>query len=131
MWRFVTTTSDAPKKCLLLLLNVRRSKINNGIIIHPFIYLFYSSLFQLFILLTSKSMLSSLASPPLCDVAWRSYTLKYKRKMVRDVDMLLDSGSNIRSACIHMKLDRSLYYKWKKACLSIKMWQVEAMIPIM
>ena len=60
-------------------------------------------------------MLSSLASPPFRDVARRSYTLKYKRKMVRDVDMLLDSGSNIRSACIHMKLDRSLYYKWKKS----------------
>ncbi len=52
VWRFVTTTSDAPKKCVLLLLNVRRSKINNGIIIHPFVWLFYYSLFQVFILLT-------------------------------------------------------------------------------
>ena len=60
-------------------------------------------------------MLSSLASPPFRDVSRRSYTLKYKRKMVRGVDILLDSGSNIRSACIHMKLDRSLYYKWKKS----------------
>ena len=60
-------------------------------------------------------MLTSLSSPPSHDVARRLYTLKHKRKMVRDVEMLLNSGSNIRSACISMKLDRSLFYKWKKS----------------
>ena len=60
-------------------------------------------------------MLTSLSSPPSRDVARRSYTLKHKRKMVRDVEMLLNSGSNIRSACISMRLDRSLFYKWKKS----------------
>ena len=60
-------------------------------------------------------MLTSLSSPPSHDVAHRLYTLKHKRKMVCDVEMLLNSGSNIRSACISMRLDRSLVYKWKKS----------------
>ena len=48
------------------------------------------------------------------EISRKSYTMKQKKTAVRLITAMVDEGSSVSSACRSVRIERGLFYRWKK-----------------